>query len=366
MSAGGPIRVLIVDDSSVVRRIITEVLTGDPDVEVAGTAGNGIVALSKLDQVAPDLVTLDVEMPDMNGLETLAELRRLRPTLPVIMFSTLTERGASATLDALALGASDYVTKPTHVGSREAAVREVRASLLPKIKALGGRRRPAGATRPASVRSSVPKAPPGRVDVVAVGVSTGGPNALAVLLGALPASLPVPMVIVQHMPPTFTRLLAERLDRDCRLRVAEARGGELLEPGTVLLAPGGRHLELRRTTRGVVTALSDAPPENSCRPSVDVLFRSVAQTYAARALGVVLTGMGQDGYQGARVLTTGGARMLIQNEATCVVWGMPRAISDAGLADLALPLPALAQEIEHRCGTSRHVRPTAVSAGVRS
>lgn len=353
------IRVLVVDDAVVVRRLVSDVLNADPDIEVVGVAANGVIALAKITQVNPDIVTLDIEMPEMDGLTTLQELRKRWPRLPVIMFSTLTERGAAATLDALAFGASDYVTKPSNTGSMDEGMERVRSELVPKVKSLCRRApsvvRPPVAPRPTSV--SAPVTTPARpafprstrpVEVVAIGVSTGGPNALAEVLPALPADLAVPVVIVQHMPPVFTRLLAERLDAKSNVRVHEAQGGEALERGHVYIAPGGFHMVLDRRENGVHVRLNEDPPENSCRPAVDVLFRAVARTYGGAALAVVLTGMGQDGLRGARLIAEAGGHVVAQDEATSVVWGMPGAVVTAGVAQTELPLSAIAAEITNR------------------
>ncbi len=363
--SGQPIKVLVVDDSVVVRRLVARVLEEDPAVVVVGSAANGRIALAKIAQLAPDVVTLDIEMPELDGLATLAELRPRWPRLPVIMFSTLTERGAEATLEALSLGASDYVTKPTGLHNPAEAMAAVQAELVPRIKALHGRRllsrMPQSQTPKAAVTQS-PAAPTvkpparptdARIDVVAIGVSTGGPNALAELLPALPGTLPVPIVIVQHMPPVFTRMLANRLNGRCALKVIEAEGGELLIPGRVHIAAGGQHLTLVRQGTSVVTVATDDPPENSCRPAVDVLFRSVAALYGPSVLSVVLTGMGQDGLRGAEAIRVAGGQVLAQDEASSVVWGMPGFVARAGLADAVLPLDALAAEISRRVAVGR-------------
>jgi len=359
------IRVLVVDDSVVVRRLVTRVLEEEPDVEVVGAAANGRIALAKLGQLEVDVVTLDIEMPEMDGLATLAQLRPRFPRLPVIMFSTLTERGAEATLEALSLGASDYVTKPTGLHNPTDALAAVKAQLLPRIRALHGRNAasapaapsapPAPAPAPAGPVVKAPVARPAnaRIDVVTVGVSTGGPNALAELLPALPASFPVPVVIVQHMPPVFTKMLANRLDSRCALEVTEANGGEVLSPGRIYIAAGGRHLALLRQGTSVVTVAHDDPPENSCRPAVDVLFRSVAGLYGTGALAVVLTGMGQDGLRGAEAIRLAGGQVLAQDEASSVVWGMPGFVARAELADAVLPLNTLAVEIGRRVAAGR-------------
>ena len=358
------ISVLVVDDSVVVRRLVTDVLADEADIDVVGTAPNGRIALAKIPQLNPDLVTLDIEMPEMDGLQTLRELRKAYPNLPVIMFSTLTERGATASLDALELGAQDYVTKPANVGSVQASMQAVREQLAPKIRSLCVRRPPAVAPpapppRPAAVAPRSGAAAPRREvapDVVVIGVSTGGPDALSVVLSALPASLRVPVVIVQHMPKTFTRLLAERLDKKSPLSVSEAVHGEPVVPGRVLLAPGDFHLRLRRTHAGVETVLDQGTPENFCRPAVDVLFRSAVAAYGARCLGVVLTGMGSDGARGAQAIVDAGGEVIAQDEATSVVWGMPGAVAAAGLGADLFPLPAVAGAITKRVEARAHTR----------
>jgi two-component system chemotaxis response regulator CheB len=330
---------------------------------VVASATNGRLGLAKLGATRPDVVTLDIEMPELDGLGTLAELRPRWPRLPVIMFSTLTERGAEATLEALALGASDYVTKPTGLHNAAEAMAAVQAQLVPRIRALHGRRQlsrmPSSAATAAAAVPTRPavKAPvrpaDARIDVVAIGVSTGGPNALAELLPALPPGFPVPVVIVQHMPPVFTRMLADRLDSRCAVGVVEAGGGEVLAPGRVHIAAGGRHLTVARQGTSVVTVANDDPPLHSCRPAVDVLFRSVADVYGSGVLAVVLTGMGQDGLAGVETIRVGGGQVLAQDEASSVVWGMPGFVAKAGLADAVLPLDAIAADIGRRVAVGR-------------
>jgi two-component system chemotaxis response regulator CheB len=357
------IRVLIVDDSVVVRKLLTDVLSADPALEVAGTAANGRIALAKLPQVSPDLVTLDVEMPEMDGLETLATLRSTYPHLPVIMVSSLTQRGAAATLDALALGATDYVTKPAHVGSMVAGLQRIGEELIPKIKTFcasipeaGIRLGPAIEAKdrrpPLSSRLLTSDSRP-RIDIVAIGVSTGGPNALATLFPQWPARFPVPIVLVQHMPATFTKLLAERLAAKSEIQVHEGTPGQTLRPGHAWIAPGDSHMILERSASTVRLQMHQGPPENSCRPAVDVLFRSVAQTYGPHALAVVLTGMGQDGLRGCEAIREAGGQVLVQDEASSVVWGMPGIVAKAGLADQVLPLDQLGNEILRRVEESR-------------
>ncbi len=361
-----PIRVLIVDDAVVVRRMLSDALSSDPGIEVVGTAANGEIALAKIPELNPDLITLDIDMPEMDGLETLAEVRRRFPQIVVIMFSTLTERGAGATLDALALGARDYVTKPSNVGKVEVAMGRIRDELIPKIKVLCyvSRRSPRAAGRISSPAIDVAirqpsdaRSHPSRrtarlapVQAVVIGVSSGGPNSLDAVLPALPADFPVPIVIVQHMPALFTRLLADRLSAKSLVEVMEAANGTSLAPGTVWIAPGGLHTIVRRRGTTVLLDTNDDPPVNSCRPSVDLLFESAANVYGAGTLGVVLTGMGQDGLQGCNRIRQAGGQILTQDEQSSVVWGMPGHVTRAGLADEVLPLHAMTGEIVGRVG----------------
>ena len=334
-------RVLVVDDSVVARRLVSKAIAADGTVEVAGTATDGRAALTQIERLRPDAVTLDLDMPVMDGLETVEAIRERWPHLPVIMVSTYTLRGAQVTLDALALGANDYVVKPSGTASPTEAMARIRDELVPRILTLC----PRAVAEPAS-----------EVEVdtaIAIAVSTGGPTALGSLLAALPADLPVPILIVQHMPPMFTRVLAERLDRTCAIRVLEAAGGHLLEPGTVRIAPGDRHMVVERAQAGVRVGTNTLPRENSCRPSADPLFRSVADAYGPHALGVVMTGMGSDGLRGAQRLAEAGSRVIVQDEASSVVWGMPGFVVRAGLADAVLPLGELPREIQVRLEAGR-------------
>jgi two-component system, chemotaxis family, protein-glutamate methylesterase/glutaminase len=352
------IRVLVVDDAVVVRRILSDVLDEDPDIEVAGTAANGRIALAKLTQVNPDLVTLDVEMPEMDGLTTLRTMRSDGHKQPVIMFSTLTERAATTTLDALAAGASDYVTKPANVGSVVEAKQRVREQLIPKIKALStGIVLPQPARTVAPARVSAPDRQKGaggtRIDCIAIGVSTGGPNALTALFRQLPGDLAAPIVMVQHMPPVFTRQLADRLSAVSALTVTEGEPGVQLRPGHAVLAPGDHHMEVVRQGIDVRVKLHQGPPENSCRPAADVLFRSVAATYGRNTLAVVLTGMGYDGLRGVEHIRERGGAVVVQDRATSVVWGMPGAVAESGLADAVLPLEQISSELVWRVMANR-------------
>jgi two-component system chemotaxis response regulator CheB len=345
------IRVLVVDDAAVFRRFVSEELSRDPALEVVGTAANGSIALARMTQVTPDVVILDVEMPEMDGLATLSELRKTHPRLPVIMFSALTERGAEATLDALALGATDYFAKPSREGGLDASLTVIREQLIPKIKALCTPDGESAPSKKASPGKPTPRAwgnQPRPLEVLAIGASTGGPNALGEIFRRLPADFPVPIVVVQHMPPMFTRLLAERLSAQSPIRILEGSSGSVLQPGQAWIAPGDHHLTVVRDGRQARLRVHQDPPENSCRPAVDVLLRSVATTFGANSLAVILTGMGQDGLRGCEAVREAGGQILAQDEATSVVWGMPGSVVRAGLADQVLPLPLLAEEILHR------------------
>jgi two-component system chemotaxis response regulator CheB len=355
------IRILVVDDSVVVRRMVSDALAADPQLEIAGTAANGKIALAKLPQVNPDIVILDVEMPELDGLGTLVGIRKTFPGLPVIMYSTLTQRGAEATLEALSKGATDYVTKPSNVGSAAQGLDCIRTELIPKIKAICSRILGIATLSPLAAAVIPKSVPPGLVlprredliDLVAIGISTGGPNALAVLVPSFPRDFPVPVVIVQHMPPVFTRLLAERLAAKSQIDVEEGSAGAVLKPGCARIAPGDYHMVVTSNNRRVTLQTHQGPPENSCRPTVDVLFRSVAEVYKTRALAVEMTGMGQDGLRGCEHIREFGGQILAQDQASSVVWGMPGFVANAGLADKVLPLDQLGLEIVRRVRNGR-------------
>lgn len=362
------IKVLIVDDSAVIRKVLGDCLREDPQIEIVGTAANGKIALQEIARLKPDVITLDIEMPEMNGLETVQQIRQRDTKLPIIMCSSLTAAGATHTLDALAFGASDYVTKPSSHGANTRDV--VGEDLIRKIKAL------ASATHEGSpaIPTASLAAPTFRpllsgtlglsADVVAIGVSTGGPNALAELLPRLPADLSIPVVIVQHMPPVFTKLLAERLNSQSPLTIVEAEHDQEVKPGRVYLAPGGQHMEVRRILGRVVTTLHEGPAENSCRPAVDVLFRSVAKVYGGQSLAVMLTGMGQDGLKGCEQIQASGGSILAQERQSCAVWGMPGAVVDAGLAKAVLPLDQIAAEIVTAANNSKRLSYSSSSASM--
>ena len=351
--AGNRIRVLVVDDSVVIRRLVTQALSADPLLEVVGSVSNGALGLSKIAQTNPDVVTLDVEMPEMDGLEMLRRLSKESVRPRVVMFSTLTERGAAATLDALALGADDYVTKAANGGSLDRSLNTLREELIPKVKQFFvlPQRASADPRQPAPASASRPMAqrPVGsRAKVLAIGVSTGGPMALGAIIPQVPADFPIPILIVQHMPPLFTRLLAERLQSSTSLKVEEAAEGSLVAAGKVLIAPGDYHMRLRSIGKEMVISLNQSPPENSCRPAVDVLFRSVSETFGGSAIGAILTGMGQDGLRGVQTLKATGAFVIAQDEASSVVWGMPGSVVAAGLADSVVPLDHVIPEVLRR------------------
>ncbi|MDX2187228.1 MAG: chemotaxis response regulator protein-glutamate methylesterase [Opitutaceae bacterium] len=353
------LRVLIVDDSTVMRRVVSEAVARDPEVEIVGTAAHGRIALAKIAQALPDAVVLDVEMPEMDGLETLRELRKTYPKLPVIMCSTLTSKGAITTLDALAAGATDYVTKPSQVTNIEESITRLSNDLLPKLRV--HRRFTASPTplQMPGVRKGGgdPTRVIGRIELVAIATSTGGPNALAEVVKTLPANLEAPIVCVQHMPPVFTHLLAERLTALHGVKCFEGAEGMRVEPGHFYLAPGGRHMEVYRASlrEPLTIRITDAPPENSCRPAADVLFRSVAEFAGARTLAVVLTGMGHDGLRGCEAIRERGGIILAQDEASSVVWGMPGYVAQHGLADRVLPLSQIGPEISRRVRTGAGV-----------
>lgn len=340
-------RILIVDDSAVMRSLLRAVVSSDPTLEVVGTAADGASALLAMTSLRPDLVLLDVEMPVVGGLETLRTLRARSDSTPVVMVSGATHRGARVTIEALACGASDYVAKPANQSDREAALRTFTRELLPKIKALtlcapGPSPRPLITAYPKAQASLNPPA------VIVIGVSTGGPAALDLLLSAIPGSFPLPVLIVQHMPELFTGPLAERLSRCCQLRVLEAVEGAPVLAGNIHMARGDWHMEIVAAARvgsPPTLHIHRGPLENHCRPAVDVLFRSAAAVYGAATLAVVLTGMGSDGLASCRIIRSLGGTVLAQDQATSTVWGMPGAVAQAGFAHRVLPLAAIAPEI---------------------
>jgi two-component system chemotaxis response regulator CheB len=368
MEKGRRIRILIVDDSAVMRSLVRSALSHDPGLEITGTAGDGESALSAVESLRPDLVLLDVEMPVMDGLVTLKKLRARGHKIPVIMCSSLTQRGAKVTIEALANGASDYVAKPANQSGREAAIQTLSQELIPKIRALAGASSAVPSivfpgsggggvfgVKPGSTRIPVIAPLPAKSQAitatplgVVIGVSTGGPAALDLLLPMLPANFPLPVMIVQHMPELFTKVFAERLNCRCAMTVLEAGEGEPLLPGKVYIAKGNWHMEILPPSRigsPSTLHLTQDPPENHCRPAVDVLFRSAARIYGSGVLAVMLTGMGSDGLAGSRMIRENGGTVLAQDQETSVIWGMPGAVTHAGLAQRVLPLQSIAGEI---------------------
>jgi len=347
------IRVLVVDDSALMRKLIPAILAREPSIEVVGTAMDGAFALKKIEELRPDVVTLDLEMPRMDGMETLRLIMRRAP-LPVILFSTHSKEGGYATFKALAMGAVDFLAKPKDAASGR--LDEIADQLIAKIKVA---KRAAGRKLPPVIieDTAAPKKgtraafPPRRV--IAIGISTGGPNALQFVLSQIPADFLSAIVIVQHMPEGFTEMFAKRLDECCALEVHEARSGDLLLAGRVLICPGNRHMMVRRMPRGDMVILSDGPPVNGHRPSADVLFHSVAQEFARMTVGILMTGMGDDGAEGLGVIKAAGGMTIAQSEDTCVVSGMPRAAILKGYANKIIPLDGLSSYLVSNYGGER-------------
>ena len=380
------VRVLIVDDSAVMRKIIASALQKEPSIEIVGFAANGLQAIKAIETCNPDVMTLDIEMPEMDGLTALREIRKDNKYLPIIMFSSLTHKGAQAAVMALTAGASDYVGKPANTnGGIDDAFKVLEDELIPKIvglakrvksrrdregKGIGAQKPPATAaalspsvlskplspaTTISSLASKVGKVTSGVLakpaQAVCIGVSTGGPEALMQVFGAFNAPLSVPIFIVQHMPAEFTTLLAARLSASSVMTVKEAEEGEIAIPGMVYIAPGGFHMSLSRPGTKTIIHLNTEPPENSCRPAVDVLFRTAADVYGSGLLAVMLTGMGYDGLKGSQAIKEKGGQVIAQDEASSVIWGMPGAVVQAGLADSVLPIEKMADEIIFRART---------------
>ncbi len=366
------LRVLVVDDTIVYRKAISDIIEEIPGVELAGVAHNGKIALAKIATLKPDILTLDIEMPQMNGIEVLEEIHKSKLGIGAIMVSTLTAEGSDMTMRALELGAFDFILKPQSKNQTEGK-KEIRAALEPILKAFArsrfsssllqrtGRIVPTGipAGKPTALRSltvanapgSAPVRPAavrrGKSEIVTIGISTGGPNALNQMLPKLPGNLGVPVLIVQHMPPVFTKSLAASLDKKCQMRVKEAENGENLLPDVVYIAPGGKQMKLVAGTDGLnrKIKITDDPPENSCRPSVDYLFRSIGDYYVGRTTAVIMTGMGSDGTKGLGILKDKGAYIIGQDEASCIVYGMPKAPAELGYLDIVAPLGKIAEEI---------------------
>jgi len=365
------LRVLVVDDTIVYRKAVSDVIEEIPGVELAGVAHNGKIAMAKIKSLKPDILTLDIEMPQMNGIEVLAELKKHYPDVGAIMLSTLTDEGSHMTMKALDLGAFDFILKPQATNQIEGK-KEIRASLEPVLKAFKNSKNRAGlrgkrtgltrsapgltpkSTRPVtqakplrplgSGRTTVSR---GKSEIVTIGISTGGPNALNQMMPKLPGNLGVPILIVQHMPPVFTKSLAASLDKKCAISVKEAENGENILPNVAYIAPGGKQMKLVAGTDGQHRRIkiTDDPPENSCKPSVDYLFRSVSDYYVGRTTAVIMTGMGSDGTKGLAILKDKSAYTIGQDESTCIVYGMPKAPAELGYLDTVVPLHKIADEI---------------------
>ncbi|WP_038055151.1 protein-glutamate methylesterase/protein-glutamine glutaminase [Thermodesulfobacterium hydrogeniphilum] len=338
------ISVLVVDDSAIMRKLIVDILKEDPEIEVVDTAKNGEEAIEKARALNPDVITLDIEMPVMDGLTALKILRRELPHIKIIMFSSLTQEGAKATIEALSLGASDFVPKPSSKSFVE-SVKKIKEDLIPKIKSL--------VIKKVLLKPPVkkPKIKAGDYKVCGIGVSTGGPQTLMQIIPKLPANFPVPILIVQHMPPIFTKQLAERLDHMSVLRVKEAEQGEPVKDSLVYIAPGDYHMVVKKQGAGIRIHLHQGPPRNFCRPSVDELFESLAEVYNGKTLVLVLTGMGNDGKEGAKKIKEKGGVVLAQDAESCIVFGMPKAVIEANLADEILNLSQIPQRLKElfRC-----------------
>jgi two-component system chemotaxis response regulator CheB len=352
-------RVMVADDSAVVRGLLSRWLEEDPEIKVVGCVGNGAQALRELGPSDAEVVILDIDMPVMGGIEALPQLLTARPGVKIVVSSTLTRRNARISLKALSLGAADYMPKPDSL--RGAASAEFKDELIAKVKALGAAARATDATEaePARRKSIAPApraadtqrtvalrpAPAINVKCLAIASSTGGPQALLRFLSQLGGPLSVPVLVTQHMPPVFTTILAEHISRASGIRAKEGEEGEALEAGCIYVAPGGYHLTVRRSGSGTVVHLDDGPPESFCKPSANPMFRTVAQAFPAGALGLVLTGMGHDGCEGARAIVSSGGVVLVQDQATSVIWGMPGTVAEAGLASAALPIDELAPKV---------------------
>jgi two-component system chemotaxis response regulator CheB len=345
------VRVLVVDDSALMRKLIPQMLEADPSIEVVGTAMDGTFCLKKIEELQPNVVTLDLQMPGMNGIDTLKEIMRRKP-LPVIVVSSHSIEGASVTLKALGLGAFDFVTKPQDASAHMA---ETATELIAKIKAAADCK----VVRPGAFRTQAPTekivagksaSPPTKL--VAIGISTGGPQALEYLLAQLPPDFPGAIVVVQHMPEGFTDMFARRLDELCSLRVKEAQSGDLLQAGRVLICPGSRHMKVKRLTLGDIVVLNDDARVNGHRPSVDVLFQSVAEEFGPLAVAVLMTGMGDDGAEGLGVVKKAGGTTIAQSEESCVVFGMPKAAIERGYAMRVVGLDVLSSTLQAICGRS--------------
>ena len=356
------VRVLVVDDSALMRKLIPQMLAADESLEVVGTAMDGNFCLKKIEELRPNVVTLDLEMPGMNGIDTLKEIMRREP-VPVIVFSSHSTEGASVTMKALGLGAFDFVTKPKDASAHMA---ETARELIAKVKAASEcKLKPriiASAAQRKQEKVSVSASSPTKV--VGIGVSTGGPQAMEYLLQQLPGDFPGTIVVVQHMPDGFTDMFARRLDETCALRVKEAQSGDLLQRGRVLICPGSRHMKVKRLPLGDIAVLNDDPRVNGHRPSADVLLRSVAEEFKAQAVGILMTGMGDDGAEGLGAIRKEGGMTIAQSEDSCVVYGMPKAAIERGYAVRVVALDVLGATLQAICGRGETISASrAVRAG---
>jgi len=338
------IRVLVADDSALMRKLIPQILEKDPAIEVVATAVDGLFALKKIGDLRPDVITLDVDMPRMDGLTALKHIVAEYRT-PVIMLSSLTETGAELTLKALELGAMDFIAKPHDAISVHIA--DIADDLIKKIKAVA---KVSPARLLPSPKHYPLRKPTKRIDkkanrVIAIGISTGGPNALSYFLPMLPAEMPAGILIVQHMPPGFTEVFADRLNNICKIEVKEARDGDMVAPGRAIIAPGGRHIKTKKTNLGYMVIVSNTAPVNSHKPSVDVLFNSVAAECGSNSVGVIMTGMGEDGVEGLGQIKAAGGLTIAQDEASCVVYGMPRVAVDRGYVDRIVSLQDMTEAL---------------------
>jgi len=346
-----PVRVLVVDDSALMRKLIPKILEQDDAIEVVGTAMDGNFCLKKIEDLNPQVVTLDLEMPGLHGIDTLKEIMR-RWSLPVIVVSSHSTAGASITLKALAFGAFDFVAKPKDVSSR---MPEIAGELIRKIRAAAHY----GVAQPQFLPEDTPsdvlqkQHPAAPTRIIAIGVSTGGPNALQYLFSKLPVEFAGSILVVQHMPDGFTELFAKRLDETCAIRVKEAQSGDLLVAGRALVCPGNRHMKVKRLPLGNVAVLSEDPPVNGHRPSADVLFRSVADEFGSQAMGLIMTGMGEDGAAGMGAIRAAGGLTVAQSQKTCVVYGMPKATIDRGYAMRTVDLQDLPNLLQAQCAGDR-------------
>jgi two-component system chemotaxis response regulator CheB len=359
------VRVLVVDDSALMRKLIPQILRTDPSIEVVGTAMDGNFGLKKLEELKPQVVTLDLEMPGMGGLDMLKEIMR-RHRVPVIVVSSHSTEGASVTLKALSLGAFDFVAKPHDV---MAHMPEIASELIAKIKAAAqSREMPVGLVweNPRRSAKQLPAIKKHPTCVVAIGISTGGPQALQYLLPQFPADFPAAILVVQHMPEGFTEMFARRLDEICAIQVKEAQSGDVLLAGRALVCPGNRHLKAKRLPLDDVAVLSSDPKVNGHRPSADVLFQSVAQEFGAKGIAVLMTGMGDDGARGMGVVKAAGGLTIAQSEESCVVYGMPKAAIERGFATRVVALDALANVLFAQCAKDRKTgtTPEAGEAGL--